>query len=1716
MAGSSQHIHGSWADNEEMDVDANRKRGRENLALELANSHKVSLTGSPTRALTTAAKRTAFTVQHTVEVLEAGSNRRLSFARRTLEGGVLTEIDQWKLGGYPNAADLVDANEHNGILLLQGASSDAERRSNYPSGNAVPGGHFSGMQMPSSPPEGIDPADVVHGNVPEPGNVPIAPWAAWSNPGRIQSLHRQAAGTQHEYTEEDLKQRAGNPYLQKISPDMGNQVTEEDMWRAFEATEEVEEVEEVSPEVDVVMGGAEAVRDPEQSQQTPVNPSTKDSASGTGVQNHGTGSGSSPTEELTLSTAGVLVTVSPLDLDLNKDPHHRNILYAGKGYSTDISSGVATYSSLPEVAQIGWRVPEGATKPNWSSGRLAEQTKRFTERWTTIAYPIEVMLDTLKFISWNVRGLTEASRAERVKSWVRRKHKDAMAICLQEVKNSEERLESQLTSIIPGATVVADLNSEARGGTAIVLTPGVQILNTGTKGDGSCAWATIMTARGPTTIYSFYAPGTPRDRRRLWSWMADTLPESQAIITGDFNMVEYPEDSKGPTAVLKGDELQKWSELSVSWDLIDCWLCAAERSGPWYTRRAKRGNRIDLARLDRVYMTRGGDWTEYVKRMEHVGGKTLSDHIPVVATIKLLQGEPEVRKTTYFKLDYRILDSETVFREAKRTWNDHPREEVDPRVKWILAWRRLKGLFKRVQREQCEKYRELEKKEAELQTLKTMADFDHSEELASEIEILEAEVRSKETWEVTQWRNRSRNRWLKEGEAPSKYFFSQLKTKHQRESIKALQRESGEMITSERGIIGEIEQFYSELYLKDDRVERNIAARDNLLAYVNTTVSPQQNDELIGEPSMEELEEVVKRLPSEKAPGLDGATAEILVRCWAFMKDDCLAMLVSYWQDGVLAMCDSRGVIKLLPKNQERQRLRNWRPITLLTLTYKLISKTLAGRMKKILPDLVDEHQTGFVDGRSIHESILLHRLSHEYADSTQQEAILLKLDFEKAYDRASHAYLEAVLRKMEFQDHFIRLVMGLLHLGTAKVHTNGMFTNEIQLGRGVRQGCPIAPFLFAICTEPLMALLRTHQQAGRLEGIKLPGGKQALYNLFADDTELSIKATEGNYQLIKELLQLYEEASGAKLNVRKSVMIPVSLAEIPLWMSRSGCRIAGKGEVVLHLGFPGGDSIREAQICKYLQDKITARTSSWANRWLSWGGRIILVQKILPMLPAYVLMTMGLSKRSYQEMERMWRTFIWGTREDGKAKKSSVAWDIMQQKKEQGGMQILDLGTHSDAVKIRQVAYILNGGQSAWTDIARAFTLKELATGRQRTERRRWTVEEALILGPRLIMKESPTFKQLLHPWYKVRDSLTFVARHGQLPASLTIGQVLTIATKKSGVHLQNEIQLRKFLKSARVDTLADLHPNQTPWQRLQTVILRVEATTALGQDIARLLEWIGQVEITQIPLQQCAGWTWSVRSSNTNRVGWVHETKWWKSILHGVTASAMKLNTKWSVGLDEQSWKQVWTTVWKKPSTTREGFWWWRTLWKGFWNGEQALKIGVSDGICPRCRAGIESVDHLFWSCSRSKNRWDLLKRVTVSTRNDMRHVNEWFDFKILALRLKNTDATLWAIAAELYRVLWRERNDLVFRGKRSIRPLREVVHETSRSVSAWITKSMPDRHKTLAVNTLETLLHLEIRLEPQAHPPNLVSTLHDSHEDLLQVNIDTQTWRPGELSL
>lgn len=123
----------------------------------------------------------------------------------------------------------------------------------------------------------------------------------------------------------------------------------------------------------------------------------------------------------------------------------------------------------------------------------------------------------------------------------------------------------------------------------------------------------------------------------------------------------------------------------------------------------------------------------------------------------------------------------------------------------------------------------------------------------------------------------------------------------------------------------------------------------------------------------------------------------------------------------------------------------------MLSMTYKIISKLLACRIKPLIPSLVDEQQTGFVPGRSILDNLLAFRLGEDWVKITKQLVALLKLDFIKAFDKVAHIFLWETLYAMGFDAHFILMLKGLVEDGTLKVHFNGIFTMDIPLQRGVR-----------------------------------------------------------------------------------------------------------------------------------------------------------------------------------------------------------------------------------------------------------------------------------------------------------------------------------------------------------------------------------------------------------------------------------------------------------------------------------------------------------------------------------------------------------------------------------------------------------------------------------------------------------------------------------------
>ncbi|KAL3698385.1 hypothetical protein R1sor_012461 [Riccia sorocarpa] len=140
-------------------------------------------------------------------------------------------------------------------------------------------------------------------------------------------------------------------------------------------------------------------------------------------------------------------------------------------------------------------------------------------------------------------------------------------------------------------------------------------------------------------------------------------------------MVENTRDSIGPSPVLKGRELRSWTLCSNQGDLIDGWLTALDSNGPWFTRQAVHGLRLDQSRLDRLYISNRGEWIEVIRTVEHQGASSLSDHVPIGAVLvleKKNRAEDRRKTVSYFKMRASLFTRPEVMQEAEEEWRKHP------------------------------------------------------------------------------------------------------------------------------------------------------------------------------------------------------------------------------------------------------------------------------------------------------------------------------------------------------------------------------------------------------------------------------------------------------------------------------------------------------------------------------------------------------------------------------------------------------------------------------------------------------------------------------------------------------------------------------------------------------------------------------------------------------------------------------------------------------------------------------------------------------------------------------------------------------------------------------------------------------------------------------------------------------------------------------------
>ena len=382
---------------------------------------------------------------------------------------------------------------------------------------------------------------------------------------------------------------------------------------------------------------------------------------------------------------------------------------------------------------------------------------------------------------------------------------------------------------------------------------------------------------------------------------------------------------------------------------------------------------------------------------------------------------------------------------------------------------------------------------------------------------------------------RSKTKWLEQGERPTKYFFNLEKNNYEKKLIREVKLENGEIISNFAQVNKEIEDFYGKMYTSKmsgnntcDVSEHN----HNIHKFIEGLNIPQLNIEeqesLEKDLTFEELKDALTSVADNKSPGEDGFTKQFYEAFFDLLGKYLLNSYNEAFNRGSLSVSQKRGTITLIPEGDENlSDLKNWRPISLLNIDYKILSKALAKRMEQYLPKLIHSDQTGFVNGRYIGQNIRLLSDIMDFLDSKKCQGIFQFVDFEKAFDTLEWSFISKTLEAFNFGNNFKKWFNVLYNSVQSSVVNGGFMTNYFEITRAVRQGCPLSPSLFILAVELLALKIR---QNTKCEGIYLPNNQEVKISQFADDTTIITNNTDS----LKSHLQTIEwfgTVSGLKLN---------------------------------------------------------------------------------------------------------------------------------------------------------------------------------------------------------------------------------------------------------------------------------------------------------------------------------------------------------------------------------------------------------------------------------------------------------------------------------------------------------------------------------------------------------------------------------------------------------
>jgi hypothetical protein len=670
-------------------------------------------------------------------------------------------------------------------------------------------------------------------------------------------------------------------------------------------------------------------------------------------------------------------------------------------------------------------------------------------------------------------------------------------------------------------------------------------------------------------VVNIYAKCDLSSKRIMWNnlvMLKRRFGGGKWCVMGDFNSVTRMEDRRGVSFGGGQNttlEMREFGDFINFMELVD--LPVLGRKYTWFHPNGRSMSRIDRCLLSEDWLNEWGVCSLWVLPRD------ISDHCPLLLKRNNCDWGPRP-----FRFNNHWLVHKDYKKVVEETWRS---QTVNGWMGFILR-EKLKSIKNRLKVWSKEEFGGMDDR------ISSLIDEIHDLDVKSEeIGLLGDEVVLRKSKFSNLWNllkskeailfQRSRSKWLREGDANSKYFHGCVKARAKRNSIVALK--VGDIWVDSPPLVRlAVEQFFANHFSSPDM------ARPRLDGVNFPMISDDDNCGLTAPFCLEEIELVVKECDGNKSPGPDGFNFNFIKDSWDLLKGDIRILFDQFHGNECLPKSFLSYFVTLIPKVDSPFSLSDYRPISLLGCLYKIIAKVLVNRLSKVMNGIIAPTQSAFLKNRNLVDGVLVVNEVVDLAKKTGRDCMVFKVDFEKAYDSVDWGFLEYMLYRFGFNEKWIRWIRACVFAGNLSVLVNGSPTKEFNIQRGLKQGDPLAPFLFLLVAEGFGGVMKKAVSERLFKGFSIGSeGIDISHLQYADDTLCVGEASVQNLWTLKSILRGFHMVSGLKVNFSKSCLLAVNVDDdfLELGCTFLNCRrgffpfkylglpVGGESETVINLG---------------------------------------------------------------------------------------------------------------------------------------------------------------------------------------------------------------------------------------------------------------------------------------------------------------------------------------------------------------------------------------------------------------------------------------------------------------------------------------------------------------------------------------------------------------------